>query len=187
MDDDSEEIQFRVTFTERTTIVGASKATLYVSCPDHDDLDVFVQLRKADNQGTILRYCNIPLKDLEVSNVEEVDLVNVLQYLGPTGILRGSHRKLDPVLSKPHWPAHDHTREEKITPGTIVKLEIGIWAAAMQFEPGEQLALKVAGHQMTLAEFKPLRGLFHTGNKGRHFLHFGGSYGSHVQIPIVLL
>ena len=92
---------------------------------------------------------------------------------------------MDPTLSKAHWHAHDHTSEDKIAPGTIVRLEIGIWAAAMQFEPDEQLVLKISGHQMTLAEFEPLRGTFQTGNKGKHIVHFGADCASHIQIPIV--
>lgn len=187
VDNDAEEVQFRVTFNQTTTLIGPSKVVLYMSCQDHNDLDVFVQLRKADKHGTILRHCNIPLEDIGLSEppTGDADLTNVLYYLGPTGILRASHRKLDVMLSKPHWPAHDHSREELIEPGDIVKLEIGIWAGAIQFEAGEQLVLKIAGHHMALAEFEPLRGKFDTGNKGRHVVHFGSEYVSHLSIPIV--
>lgn len=187
MDTDPEEVQFRITFKEKTTLIGASKAVLYVSCPDHHDLDVFVQLRKADKDGIILRNFNIPLKDFGQPSGSDEELINTLQYLGPTGILRASHRTLDPVLSKPHWPAHDHSKEVFIPAGEIVKLEIGIWVSAMQFDAGEQLVLKVAGHQMTLAEFEPTRGLFETGNKGKHILHFGGKSSSYVELPLIPL
>lgn len=114
-----------------------------------------------------------------------MDTINVLKYVGPTGILRASHRALDPVLSKPHWPAHDHTRAELITLGSIAKLEIGIWASAIQFEVGEKLIFKVSGHQMTLAKFESLLGGFSTRNKGRQILHFGPEFDSRLEIPIV--
>jgi predicted acyl esterase len=148
-------------------------------------MDIFVMIRKADKTGKVLRNINIPLQELGVTSETEVEDINSLKYLGPSGVLRASHRALDPRLSKPHWPAHDHSREEKILPGQIVKLEIGIWPAAIQFEAGEKLAFRVAGHQMTLAEFPPLRGQFKTGNKGKHVLHFGGEYNSHVVVPFV--
>lgn len=85
MDTDPEELQFIHTFDEQTTFIGAAKAILYVSCADHDDMDVFVQLRKADKSGKILQNCNIPLEDLGRSSIEEVDTINVMKYMGPTG------------------------------------------------------------------------------------------------------
>ncbi|KAJ6002601.1 hypothetical protein N7451_005148 [Penicillium sp. IBT 35674x] len=184
-DEDAEEILFRHTFQETTRLIGASKATLWLSCQDHNDFDVFVQIRKADRSGKVLRNVNIPLQELGVQSEDEVQTVNTLKYLGPTGILRASHRAFDPILSKPHWPAHDHSKFDLVPPGEIVKLELGLWPAAIQFEPGEQLILKVAGHHMTLAEFEPLRGGFVTGNKGRQVLHFGGEYESKLEIPCV--
>ncbi|KAJ5714362.1 Alpha/Beta hydrolase protein [Penicillium malachiteum] len=184
MDNDSEEVMFKHTFTQKTTVVGSSKAILFMSCPDHDDLDIFVQLRKLDRNGKVLQNINIPLQDLGVKS-DEVDDINVLKYLGPTGVLRASHRALDTHLSKPHWPMHDHANPRKITPGQVVRVEIGIWPAAIQFEAGEGISLKVSGHQMILAEFAPLRGLFKNGNKGRHVVHFGGDFASHILIPTV--
>ncbi|KAJ6035909.1 Alpha/Beta hydrolase protein [Penicillium herquei] len=186
MDNDSEEVIFKHTFTQKTTLVGPSKAILFMSCADHDDLDIFVQLRKLDRNGKVHQNINIPLEDLGVTS-DEVDDINVLKYLGPTGVLRASHRALDSHLSKPHWPMHDHTNPKKITPGQVVRVEIGLWPAAIQFEAGEGIALKVSGHQMILAEFVPLRGLFKTGNKGIHVVHFGGDLASHILIPTVSL
>lgn len=184
VDNDSEEVTFKYTFTQKTTLVGSCKAILFMSCPDHDDLDIFVQLRKLDRNGEVLQNINIPLHDLGVS-ADQVDDINTLKYLGPTGILRASHRALDTHLSKPHWPMHDHAHPQKITPGQVVRVEIGLWPAAIQFEAGEGVLLKVSGHHMTLAEFVPLRGLFKNGNKGRHSVHFGGDYASHILIPTV--
>lgn len=184
-DPDNTYVEFVHTFTEASTLIGPSKAVLYVSCADHDDMDIFVILRKADANGKILRNVNIPLDELGLSSDEQVEKINPLVYVGASGILRASHLTIDPKLSKPHWPAHDHTREEKIAPGDVVKMEIGIWAAAIRFEAGEKLVFRVAGHQMTLAEFPPLRGGFKTGNKGRHTVHYGGQYDSCIIVPFV--
>jgi predicted acyl esterase len=186
IDNDPEEATFSITFTERKTIIGASKAVLYMSCPDHNDLDVFVQLRKVDTRGQILRNINIPLQQLGLASEQEVESINTLKYLGPTGVLRASHRALDDRLSKPHWPAHDHSRIWPVPLGSVVKLEIGLWPAAIQFDAGEALMMKIAGHHMTLAEFVPLRGQFTTGNKGRHQVYFG-DFASHLLIPTVPL
>ncbi|KAN0104342.1 alpha/beta-hydrolase [Hyaloscypha variabilis] len=184
VDNDSEEVAFRYTFTEQATLIGASKALLWISCPDHNDFDVFVQIRKADKTGKILQNLNMPLNAPGMPSEDEISTINTLKYLGPTGILRASHRAIDPVLSKPHWPAHDHTKLRTIPPGQAVLLEIGLWPAAIQFETEESLVIKVAGHPMTLAEFEPLRGQFLAGNKGKHTLHYGGEFDSRLEVPI---
>ena len=184
-DADAEEISFTYTFSETCTVIGPSKATLYLSCPDHNDMDVFVILRKADKDGKVLRNLNIPLKDLGKASEDDVDDLNTLKYIGPMGCLRASHRAIDSKLSKPHWLAHDHTKEAKIPLGEVIKLEIGIWPAAIQWEAGEKLVLRVSGHDMRLAEFPPLRGAFSSGNKGKHILHVGAEYDSRVEIPTV--
>ncbi|KAH8693345.1 Alpha/Beta hydrolase protein [Phaeosphaeriaceae sp. PMI808] len=190
VDADPEELSFTFTFPARTRHIGPSKAVLYMSCPDHDDLDVFVMIRKADARGNVLRNVNIPIADLNAvdkSVVEEkdVDLVNTHQYIGPMGVLRASHRKLYERLSTESWAVHDHTSEDKISPGTVVKLEIGVWPAGIQFEAGEKLVVKISGHDMRLSEFGLLRGELVTGNKGRHVLHVGGEYGSYIEVPVI--
>lgn len=147
------------------------------------DLDI----HKVDRLQQILQNINIPLHHLGLGSEEEVESINILKYLGPTGVLRAGHRALDISLSKPHWPAHDHSSVSPVPPGFIVRLEIGLWPAAIQFETVEGFMLKVAGHHMTLAEFVPLRGRFENGNRGRHYVHFSGDFPSHIMIPTVAL
>jgi predicted acyl esterase len=193
-DVDPEELSFAYTFTKQTRLIGTSKAVLYMSCPDHDDFDVFVILRKADRDGRVLRHINIPFAELKAVGGDGIDgvedplefpLLNPLQYIGPSGILRASHRKIDAGISKHNFPHHEHVSEEKIQPGQVVRLGIGIWAAGIQFEAGEKLVLRVSGHDMRLPEFESLRGKFNTGNKGRHVVHMGGEYDSHIVLPLL--
>ncbi|KAJ4180450.1 hypothetical protein NW755_011747 [Fusarium falciforme] len=185
MDNEPEEVVFEYTFEQKTRLLGTSKAVLYMSCPDHDDFDVFVQLRKADKDGNILTHINIPIEDLGVASGKDVGDINPLKFLGPAGVLRASHRAIDPILSEPHRLHHDHTKQDKVPPGEIVRLDIPIWVAAIEFDAGEKLMVKVAGHEMRLAEFEPLRGRFHTDNRGKQVVHFGGEFDSHVEIPFV--
>ncbi|KAF0642366.1 hypothetical protein FPSE5266_20125 [Fusarium pseudograminearum] len=182
MDAQVEELSFEYTFEERTYLIGYPRAVLYMSTEDSDDMDVFVSLRKADSKGNVLRNINIPLKDLGME-ADEVPLVNSLVYTGPSGILRASHRKVDVSKSKPYWPFHPHDEKELLEPGQIAKLDIGLWPAGIVFEAGEKLMLRVAGHHMVLAEFEPLRGAFQTDNRGRHNVHVGPQYQSHVILP----
>jgi hypothetical protein len=186
MGNDSEELKFRFTFKDVAYLVGNARATLYVSCLDHDDMDVCVQLRKVNWKGEVLEYINIPSKDSGIKD-EDVERMNPLMYLGPSGYLRASHRAIDLEASTTNFPEHDYTQREKITPGTIVKLDIGLWQTGMAFEAGEGLLFKISGHSMTLAEFPNLRGHESLENVGTHYVHLGGSTASYITIPLVTL
>ncbi|KUL87572.1 hypothetical protein ZTR_04589 [Talaromyces verruculosus] len=186
MDADNQELRFTFTFSEPTHLLGCSRAELYMSCADHDDMDVWVQLRKADRTGCLLQSLNIPVKDLG-SQEHEVERINPLYYLGPSGALRASHRAVDDMCSRENFPEHEYARQEKVKPGMIVKLDIGLWQTGMVFDAGEKLVFKISGHCMTLAEFPQLRGAELQANRGTHIVHMGGSYKSHISIPLVTL
>jgi predicted acyl esterase len=158
-----------------------------MSTQQGNDLDVFVQLSKADADGQILHSYNIPQYALDKAGMprDKVPAVNTLRYVGPTGMLRASRRAQDPLLSKPHAPQLAFGPPEPVSPGEVVKLEIGIWAGGMVFEEGEKLVLKVSGHPMTLAEFDILWGSYQPDNRGDHSVHFGGEYQSRLEIPLL--
>ncbi|GAB7335735.1 hypothetical protein MBLNU13_g08032t1 [Cladosporium sp. NU13] len=184
---DTEELHFTHTFNSRRYLLGTSTATLYVSTQQGNDLDIYVQLCKADPNGQILHSYNIPQHELDKTEMtrQKVPPVNPLRYVGPTGMLRASRRAQDPVLSKPHAPQLSFSMPEPISPGEITELEIGIWAGGMIFEKGEKLVLKVSGHPMTLAEFDILWGSYRPANKGDHYVHFGGEHRSHLTLPLL--
>lgn len=186
-DEDPEELLFRFKFTEKARLLGSVKVCLYISCKEADDMDIFFQIRKQDESGNILRYHNIPEKDLAANGLERKDtpMLNTMIYLGPNGQIRASHRKIDEELSTPHWIRHAHLVEEKVEPGTVVKVETSVWPGGIVFEKGESLVLKVAGHPMYLAEFLSMRGQFKAKNSGYHEVHVGGAQASHVVIPFV--
>ena len=182
---DSEELSFSYTFDQQCTILGCSRATLYMSTHDSNDMDVFIQIRKADKDGTLLQHNNIPSEDWEALGNGSVEPLNPLVYLGPMGCLRASYRTLDEHLSNEFWPEHDFQKVEKVKHGEVVKLDVGLWQTGMRFEPGEKLVVKVAGHNMTLAEFPELRGAIPNENEGDHRVHYGGRYSSRIVVPVV--
>ncbi len=53
-DNDSGELLFTHTFAYKTLVAGPSKLVVYMSAKTQDDIDVYVQVRKADAGGTIL-------------------------------------------------------------------------------------------------------------------------------------
>lgn len=186
MDIDEEELRFEHTFDSPAYLVGYSTATLYMSTVEHDDMDVYVQIRKADKSGKILQHLNIPPEDLGIVE-NEVPPSNILKYMGPTGMIRASQREVDAHLSQPHKVVLSHRAIQKIKPGEIVKLEIPIWPGGIAFEAGEKLILKISGHEMRLAEFPPLRGKGETG-KGINTIYCGEQgYFSQIKLPFVEL
>ena len=182
---DTEELQFEYTFDATSYVIGYPSATLYMSCDDHDDMDVYVQLRKLDRTGKLVEHLNIPPDDLGIP-AEEIPNINPLKYLGPQGILCASHRGLDSELSKPEHLVLSHKAINKVRAGDVVKMEIPIWPCGIGFEAGEMLVLKISGHDMRLAEFTALAGTFQSENKGVHRVYCGeeGHY-SQLMIPVV--
>ncbi|KAL4923719.1 CocE/NonD family hydrolase [Aspergillus undulatus] len=185
-EDPSGMAKFTYTFRERTQLVGIPKAVLYMHCNEHDDMDVFLVLSKLSASGELMLNLNIPWKGLPVSSIAQIPpdkRTEVILYQGPTGILRASHRAINERKSMhPNWPFHPHEREEKIPPGTVVRLEIGMWAMGIEYEAGESLQLRIAGHYQGISNFGTSD---HVRNKGRHWVHVGGEYDSHLVLPFV--
>lgn len=179
-------LKFTHTFDETTQVLGIPKAVLYMSCEDHDDMDVFVILRKISAKGEPMLCLNIPWDGLPVKTFEEIPdelRTEVILYKGPTGILRASHRAIDDSKTMHmNWPYHKHDQEERIPPGQVVKLEIGMWATGIEFVAGESIQFEVAGHFRGVSNFgKPE----HAKNRGQHVVYTGGEYDSHVIIPFI--
>ncbi|KAF4550860.1 Hypothetical protein D9617_15g042110 [Elsinoe fawcettii] len=178
---------FTYTFTTRTRLLGLPKAVLYMSCPDNDDMDIYIILRKLSTSGKPMLNLNIPWSDRlpikSIADIPEKERTEVILYAGPGGILRASHRAIDEEKSMhPHWPFHPHEQEEKMTPGEVVRLDIGIWAMGIEYEAGESVQVEIGGRIPGVSNFGTDR---HSLNKGRHVLHFGAERGSHVVLPFV--
>jgi predicted acyl esterase len=121
------------------------------------------------------------------------------------GWLRASHRELDTALSREWRPYHAHRRQQKLTPGQAVPLDIELWPTSVVVPAGCRIALSVRGRDYVYAEktglklsnFKnELRGcgpFLHdeprdrpaTEFGGRTTLHFGASHPSWVLLPVV--
>lgn len=182
----AESTSFTYTFGQTTQIVGMPKAVLYMSCDDADDMDVYVFIEKLDTSGKPMKNLNIPWDRIPVSSFDEFkpeQETEVVLYKGPVGILRASHRAIDESKSMhPNWPFHPHEKEEKIPPGTKVRLDIGIWAMGIEYEAGESLRVHVSGRSFAVSNFGTLD---HVKNRGRHNVHLGGRYPSHLVLPFV--
>jgi hypothetical protein len=121
-----------------------------MSCPTHNDMNVFIILRKRDQNGKLLMHLCFPFHAVPtgIKSIEEIpdkDRQSTNLHLGSVGVLRASHRRFIPEKSiHEQFPFHPHDREEKIPPGEVVKLEIGIWSMGVDFDAGEQISVQVS-------------------------------------------
>ncbi len=157
-------VQFRIRFNKETTLCGYFKAHLYMSTDAADDIDIFMQVTKEDSIGC--RYYPISLG---------------VDYRGPQGRLRASHRK---ITNREYFDwQHSHKEEIPVAPGEIVEMETILWPVGMIWHAGETLVLTISSFDLQLFEFPtpPVK----TRNKGNHTIYTGGEYDSYIEIPIV--
>jgi predicted acyl esterase len=162
---------FDWTFEQAAELTGHASLRLWVEADGSDDMDLFVALQKLDAEG------------------REVGFTFYSFYEnGPIalGWLRASHRALDAAASTPERPVHLHTREERLSPGELVAVDIEIWPFSVRFAPGESLRLVVAGKDIyEPEEGVPLPFPLHqqTRNAGTHVLYTGGGRDSFLLLP----
>lgn len=167
--DNKGQAAFTMRFTEDTELTGCMKLRLWVEADGSEDMDLFVAAQKLDERGNVL-----PIKMV------------TLTFPGAIGFLRVSHRELDPSRSTPSQPYLVHRREQMLKPKEIVPVEIGLRSTSMLWHAGQQLRLEIQGDPFPILEIfgpgnSPLR--YKTRNKGRHIIHTGGKYDSHLLVP----
>nr|WP_166179696.1 CocE/NonD family hydrolase [Altererythrobacter segetis] len=170
--DEAGEAVFVHRFAENTELTGYMKLKLWVEAEGADDMDLFVAVQKLDAGGAAVGFHFYAFFDD-----------------GPValGWLRASHRALDEERSTPSQPVQSHLREELLQTGQVVPVEIEIWPSSTLFRAGESLRLVVKGMDiyrdglpnLPFARHEDLR------NRGRHLIHAGGTFDSHLLVPVV--
>jgi predicted acyl esterase len=163
--------EFDFAFTQATELIGHMKLRLWASVDRGDDFDLFVAIQKIGTDGAI-----VPFPFWAHFDDGPVAL----------GWLRASHRELDAKRSTEYQPVLAHRRELKIAAGEIVPLDVEIWASGTQFDAGEGLRLVLQGSDIYVYP-KPVMCDRHeqTVNQGRHIVHTGGIYDSHLLVPVI--
>ena len=113
---------------DETELTGPIAATLWVSS-ETPDADLFLVLR------------------VFTPNLAEVTFQGALDPHTPIaqGWLRASHRKLDPMLTKPWRPWHTHDEVQPLTPGRVYELDVEIWPTSIVVPAGYRIGLTVRG------------------------------------------
>ena len=165
-DSATEALNFDIKFEEDTEITGYMSLRLWVEAEAHDEMDLFITIKKLDEEGNWL-----PTYILGEP------------HPGTWGKLRVSHRALDQKVSKHFEPVLSHLKEEKLSAGEIVPVDIAIVPSSKIWHKGQQLRLEIAGRYIREGWFEPLS--WETDNKGNHIVHTGGAYESFLQIPVI--
>ncbi len=135
-------INFDMKFEEDTEITGHMMLRLFVEAEGNDDMDLFINIQKLDEEGNWL----------PVSVLGE-------PHPGSWGKMRASARTLDPKLSTDYRPVQAHRDEQKLEPGEIVPVDIEIWPSSRLWHKGQQLRVQIAGHYIREGWFERLSGI----------------------------
>jgi predicted acyl esterase len=159
-------VNFDIKFEEDTEITGYMALRLWVEAKGHHNMDIFVNIQKLSTKG----------EWLPVSILGE-------PHPGAWGKMRVSRRALDEKESKPYLPVQAHLKDEKLSPGEIVPVDIAIVPSSRFWHKGQYLRVQIAGRYIREGWFEPLT--WETDNKGTHIIHTGGKYDSHLLIPYI--
>ena len=158
-------VNFDYTFRKDTEITGYMKLRMYVEARGHDDMDLFIAVKKMSTKGEEL----------------PILLFGTERHPGSWGKLRVSARHLDEKLSTEWQPVHTHDRIEKLKKGQIVPVDIEIWPISRIWHKGQKLRVQIAGKYIRDQWFEPL--VWFPDNKGEHVIHTGGKYESYLLVP----
>ena len=170
-DGNTEQIEFDMVFQEDTELTGYMYLHLYVAAEAYNDMDMFINIQKADADGNW-----IPWYTLNEP------------HPGAWGKCRISHREIDPkesqvVKGTMVQPVMAHRRELKVQPGEIVPVDIEIVPSSRIWHKGEKLRVQIAGRYIREGWFEPLA--WDTDNHGRQIIYTGGQYESFIQVPVI--
>ena len=164
-------VEFDMTFDEDTELTGYMYLHLFVAPESYDDMDMFINIQKADADGNW-----IPWYTLDEP------------HPGAWGKCRISAREIDQKLSyKVNGlmvePVQANRRVLKVKPGEIVPVDIRIVPSARIWHKGEKLRIQIAGYYIREGWFEPLA--WDTDNHGNQLIYTGGQYESFIQVPVI--
>lgn len=165
----TETVVFDLPVEQDLEIVGPMKLRLWLEVEAGDDADVYVYVRKADDEGKPL--------------LAEMWPGTGVSSLGAHGRLRASHRELDVDASKPLVPVHQHVRRLPLTPGEPVALDIPIWPYGMAWHAGQRLQVVLSGRDLMEDGVAPETAPA-ASSASRIVIRTGASFDSHLLVPV---
>ena len=167
-------VTFEHVFDADTELSGHMKLKLWVEvrpkhrgAPQPDDMILCVFVDKGDARGRSVRFHGA---------------VGQANDVVTRGYCRASRRALNDELSTPWLPVPLGDRQEPLGAREIVPVDIALRPSSTFFSAGERLRLIVSSYEIVRA---PIFRKDVSANRGRHVLHFGGQYDSHLLAPVI--
>ncbi|ETS82700.1 hypothetical protein PFICI_04576 [Pestalotiopsis fici W106-1] len=133
----ADSIEFKWTVDELVETIGYMKVRVWVEAVGSDDMELSFTVAKRTANGTAY-----------LSHAASSESSTLYES---TGLLRVSQRHVDESKSGLYEPYLTHDREELLSPGEIVPVEVGLWPIALRLHPGEQLVLTISAASITPA------------------------------------
>ncbi|KAI8648476.1 PepX-C domain-containing protein [Fusarium sp. Ph1] len=121
-------VTFSYKVPELVEIIGYIRVRLWVGAKGSDDMELAIKVEKRDADDNAFPH---------LGSAESTEPV-------ARGNIRVSRRALDMSRSTPAEPYLLHEREDLLSPGQIVPVDIGLWPTALRFHPGEQIVLTIS-------------------------------------------
>ncbi|MEO0463404.1 MAG: CocE/NonD family hydrolase [Pseudomonadota bacterium] len=167
---------FDFVFEEPTEITGYMK------------LKVFIEVAALSTSETVpsdaTLCCFIDKYDIYGERVPFYGTVGQNRDALTRGYGRASRRALDRDASTPLHPIPACLVDEPIGPGDIVPIEVAFCPSSTFFDEGESLRLTISGSDII---HSPIFRKDVSTNQGKHVIHIGGEYASHLLLPIAQL
>ena len=133
---------------------GTVAATPYVPTDQRAEEPQGVTFRTAPLAGALTLAGPIQLHLVASSTASDTDWYGKLADVAPDGsesiitegMLRASHRELDPDRSSTASPYHVHTDPQPIEPNKTYAYDISIWPTAYRLEAGHRLQLRITSN-----------------------------------------
>ncbi|KAI9352988.1 Alpha/Beta hydrolase protein [Zopfochytrium polystomum] len=181
---------------------GIPRVKVHAAARSHTDFDLCFTVRKLSASGTVLDHFCYPLADLQDAAAhvgqrappahELLPRSSLFRYVGPTGLIRASRRKVrEPTdeereISLDGFPFHPHDEDWPVEPGQVVEIVTGLWPMTMTVAPGEGLRLDIGPVNTNYQDVPvPIQVTRPNENKGETLIYFGGKYDSHFYLPLL--
>ncbi|MEL6161053.1 MAG: CocE/NonD family hydrolase [Cyanobacteria bacterium J06627_32] len=164
--------EFEYAFPEDTEVTGYIKLKVWLEARGSSTRD------SAPND--LVMCCFVDKRDKSGKSVRFYGAVGQRDDMVTRGYGCASRRELNIEESSPLHPVLLGTKDEFLSPGDVVPVEIAFCPSSTFFAKGERLRLIVSARDIVHA---PIFKKDTSVNRGRHVLHFGGQYDSHLLIP----
>lgn len=161
-----ETARFTYRFDRDTEITGPAALTLWMSTDEGADMDVFVVLRKFDQNGNEVNFWNL---------LQPTDVVT-------RGWLRASQRALNPRRSTDLQPVPAYDGELPVPLAEPIRLDIELLPSSTMFEAGSSLVLEIGGQDLAINPMQQHKRLY---NAGTHTIHIGHNRDGLLLLPTV--